>query len=122
MFYRKTGESSTVNMETEIEGHLLWLPDEILVSILNWIPKLELFWCAGLACQKLFVLSCEILNNTIELREAGDNTESKNIISELRQADRLEEVFRRNEILNCITHIIVPSYSHNCLGMLQYSN
>ena len=109
-------------METEIEGQLLWLPDEILVNILNWIPKLELFWCAGLTCQKLFSLSCEILNDTIELRELGNNTEGKNIIAELRQADRLEEVFRRTELLDCISHIIVPSYSHNCIGMLQYYN
>ena len=106
-------------MNIEMESPLLSLPDELLVDILSWIPKQELFWCAGITCQKLFSLSCEILNNTIELREANNNYECKNMIAELREADRLEEVFRRTEILDCISHIIVPSYSRNCIGMLK---
>ena len=107
-------------METEDTArlHLLDFPDEILIKILFCIPKLELFWCAGLTCKKLFGLSCDILNNTIELRESSCDQiiGSKSIIAELRQADRLEEVFRKNIILECISHIIIPSYAHNCVG------
>ena len=101
---------------------LLNLPDEILLNILSWIPTLDVFWCAGLTCQKLFALTCEILNNTIELREVGTTGgETKcSIIEELRVADRLEEVFRRNEILSCVSHVIVPSYSPKSVGTLWH--
>ena len=109
-----------MNMEAEDTARLqlLEFPDEILIKILFCIPKLELFWCAGLTCKKLFGLSCDFLNNIIELRESScdENMGRKSIIAELRQADRLEEVFRKNVILECISHIIVPSYAHNCLG------
>ena len=105
----------------EARNGLLCLPDEILLNILSWIPTLDVFWCAGLTCQKLFALTCEILNNTIELREVGSSSEIKcSIIEELRLADRLEEVFRRKEILSCVSHVIVPSYSPKSVGTLWY--
>lgn len=98
----------------------LHFPDEILLKILSCIPKLDLFWCAGLTCRKLFALSCDLLENTIELRERSDkDNNGKSIIDELRQAARLEEVFRRHEILECISHIIIPSYSYNCVGRFE---
>ena len=107
----------------EARNGLLNLPDEILLNILSWIPTLDVFWCAGLTCQKLFALTCEILNNTIELREVDSSSENKfSLIAELRLADRLEEVFRREQILNCVSHVIVPSYYHNSVGMLKHIN
>ena len=107
-------------METEIfELHLLDFPDEILIKILSLIPKLELFWCAGLSCRKLFGLSCEMLDNTIELREKPNKCDSKaDIGAELLQHYRLDQIFRTNVILNCVSHIIIPSYSHKCVGKL----
>ena len=105
-------------METEIsELHLLDFPDEILIKILSFIPNLELFWSAGMSCRKLFGLSCERLDNTIELREKLNKSDAKaDIGAELLQHYRLDQIFRTNVILNCVSHIIIPSYSHNCFG------
>ena len=107
-----------MKMETEISTfHLLEFPDEILMNILSRIPKLDLFWCAGLSCRRLFGLSCEMLDNVIELREKPNKIDAKQDIgAELLQHYRLDQIFRMNVILNCVSHIIIPSYSHNGVG------
>ena len=101
----------------EQDINLLDFPDEVLVNILSYIPRLDLFWCAGLACTKLFSLSCDMLDNTIELRESTSVDEmSQNIMGDLRHADRLDEIFRTRKALDCISHIIIPSISPNFAG------
>ena len=85
---------------------LLDLPDEVLLSIFKFLPKYDMFWSAGFTCKRLLSVACE-LNNVIEVDEENKLLGDSKVQS--REAERVEQLFRWDEITNSITHLIVPS-------------
>ena len=85
---------------------LLDMPDEVLQRILKHLPKLDMFWSAGLTCKRLLAIACE-LNNVVEIDEEnkllGDNEIKRG------ESQRVDQLFEWKEVAASLTHLIFPN-------------
>ena len=87
---------------------LLDMPDEILLRIISYLPRKDVFWIAGFTCKRLLAIACEI-NNVIEIAEEtllGDNEVKSR---ESRESERVDQLFQWKEISASLTHLIIPN-------------
>ena len=69
---------------------IITLPNEILFRIFSLLPKDEVFWNLGLTCQKLFVITCDILEHEIFL--GGESSSQEVYDMRLKELQRYKEV------------------------------
>ena len=91
--------SSSAKVQAE-KLTLLRLPNEILLQILSQLPRKDLFWNVGMTCQKLFVITCDILKNQVQLG-------GKIIYRELDSRLRIQRISRYKQTLESIVHLTI---------------
>ena len=69
---------------------LINLPFEILFRIFSFLPKSELLWNIGFTCQKLFMISCDILDHEISL--GNDNFDQEQLEFRFKQLQKYKQV------------------------------
>ena len=99
--------SSSAKVQAE-KLTLLRLPNEILLQILSQLPRKDLFWNVGMTCQKLFVITCDILKNQVQLS-------GKISYHELDSRLRIQRISRYKQTLESIVHLTIGSEEDSCL-------
>ena len=94
---------------------LITLPNEILFRIFSFLPKNELFWSIGQTCQKLFVITCNILDHKVSLGNEISDQEQFNV--------RLMKLLQYKEVKQSIEHFFLGGsdsyYFHDNLKKIK---
>ena len=95
--------------------NLISLPNETLFRIFSFLPKNEIFWSIGQTCQKLFVITCNILEHTISLGNEFSYQEQFNV--------RFMELLKYKEVKQSIEHFFLGGgdscYFHDNLSKVK---
>ena len=92
-------------------------PNEIILHILSFIPKEQLFVTVGLTCKRLYLICRELLDHKIEIYEFSD--EYFDVIdSRLKSFPYvLAELSKCDELLSSISHLVIWWYPEDYIGL-----
>ena len=91
------------------------LPTELLFHIFSYLSMEDIFWGAGISCNKLLNVSLDVVPNFMELPKHRRNC--KGIMTYL-----IDNVFQWNEVRDIVTCVLVCSPDQNAKKIYESTN